>query len=99
MKTTKKAFIAVSMIGFAAMMFSCAGTKKDAPAAQETTHSVQETAPAVQHEFDNAAQEEVPAETPAEENLYEQNALQNENPAAVQEEVPQDNDVSTPVAQ
>lgn len=28
MKTTKKTFIAVSMIGFAAMMFSCAGTKK-----------------------------------------------------------------------
>ena len=37
MKTTKKDFIAVSMIGFAAMMFSCAGTNKNAPAAQETT--------------------------------------------------------------
>lgn len=92
MKTTKKDFIAVSMIGFAAMMFSCAGTKnKNAPAAQET-------AP-VQHELDSAAQTEVPAETPAEENLSGQDALQGENPAAVQEELPQNNDVSAPVAQ
>lgn len=30
MKRTKKAFIAVSMIGFAAMMFSCAGAKTTA---------------------------------------------------------------------
>ncbi|MDO5774621.1 MAG: hypothetical protein Q4P16_09965 [Spirochaetales bacterium] len=85
MKTTKKAFIAVSMIGFAAMMFSCAGTNKNAPSAQEAT--------------DRTVLEEAPAETPAEENLPEQNALQEENPAAVQEEVPQNNDVSTPVAQ
>lgn len=90
MKTTKKDFIAVSMIGFAAMMFSCAGTNKNAPAAQET-------AP-VQHELDSAAQTEVPAETPAEENLPEQNALQNENPSG-QEEVPQNNDVSAPAAE
>lgn len=87
MKTTKKAFIAVSMIGFAAMMFSCAGTNKNAPAAQET-------AP-VQHELDSAAQ----TETPAEENLSGQDALQGENPAAVHEELPQNNDVSAPVAQ
>lgn len=92
MKTTKKAFIAVSMIGFAAMMFSCAGTNKNAPAAQEST-------PAVQQELDSAAQTEAPVETPAEENLPEQNTLQNENPAAVQEELPQNNDVSAPVAQ
>lgn len=91
MKTTKKAFIAVSMIGFAAMMFSCAGTNKNAPAAQET-------AP-VQHELDSAAQTEVPAETPAEENLSGQDALQGENPAAVQEEVPLNNDVSAPAAE
>ena len=92
MKTTKKAFIAVSMIGFAAMMFSCAGTNKNAPAAQEST-------PAVQQELDSAAQTEAPAETPAEENLSGQDALQEENPAAVQEEVPQNNDVSAPVAE
>lgn len=91
MKTTKKAFIAVSMIGFAAMMFSCAGTNKNAPAAQET-------AP-VQHELGSAAQTEALAETPAEENLSGQDALQGENPAAVQEELPQNNDVSAPVAQ
>ena len=91
MKTTKKDFIAVSMIGFATMMFSCAGTNKNAPA-------VQETAP-VQHELDSAAQTEDPAETPAEENLSGQDALQGENPAAVQEELPQNNDVSAPVAQ
>ena len=84
MKTTKKAFIAVSMIGFAAMMFSCAGTNKNAPAAQETT--------------DRTVLEEAPAETPAEENLPEQNALQNENPSG-QEEVPQNNDVSAPAAE
>lgn len=92
MKTTKKAFIAVSMIAFAAMMFSCAGTNKNAPAAQETT-------PAVQEQLDNAAQPEAPAETPAEENLSGQDNLQNENPAAVQEEVPQNNDVSVPAAE
>lgn len=85
MKTTKKAFIAVSMIGFAAMMFSCAGTNKNAPAAQEST--------------DKTVLEEAPAETPAEENLSGQDALQGENPAAVQEELPQNNDVSAPVAQ
>ena len=84
MKTTKKAFIAVSMIGFAAMMFSCAGTNKNAPAAQEAT--------------DRTVLEETPAETPAEENLPEQNALQNENPSG-QEEVPQNNDVSVPAAE
>ena len=91
MKTTKKAFIAVSMIAFAAMMFSCAGTNKNAPAAQEST-------PAVQEQLDNATQPESPAETPAEENLPEQNALQNENPSD-QEEVPQNNDVSVPAAE
>lgn len=91
MKTTKKDFIAVSMIGFATMMFSCAGTNKNAPA-------VQETAP-VQHELDSVPQAEVPAETPAEENLSGQDALQGENPATVQEELPQNNDVSAPVAQ
>lgn len=80
MKTAKKAFIAVSMIAFAAMMFSCAGTNKNAPAAQESVL------------------EEAPAETPAEENLPEQNALQNENPSG-QEEVPQNNDVSVPAAE
>lgn len=85
MKTTKKDFIAVSMIGFAAMMFSCAGTNKNAPAAQEST--------------DKTVLEEAPAETPAEENLSGQDALQGENPAAVQEELPQNNDVSAPVAQ
>lgn len=42
MKTTKKAFIAVSMIGFAAMMFSCAGTKKTERTAQETVTAAQE---------------------------------------------------------
>lgn len=92
MKTTKKAFIAVSMIGFAVMMFSCAGTNKNAPAAQEST-------PAVQQELDSAAQTEAPVETPAEENLPEQNTLQNENPVAVQEEVPLNNDVSAPAAE
>lgn len=91
MKTTKKTFIAVSMIGFAAMMFSCAGTNKNVPAAQET-------AP-VQHELNSVPQAKVPAETPAEENLSGQDALQGENPAAVQEELPQNNDVSAPVAQ
>lgn len=91
MKTTKKAFIAVSMIAFAAIMFSCAGTKKNAPASEETSQ--------VQQELDSAAQTEVPAETPAEENLSGQDALQEENPAAVQEEVPQNNDVSAPAAQ
>ena len=90
-KNAKKTFIAVSMVAFAAMMFSCAGTNKNAPA-------VQETAP-VQHELDSAAQTEVPTETPAEENLSGQDALQGENPAAVQEELPQNNDVSAPVAQ
>mgnify|MGYP004570263125 CR=1 FL=1 len=85
MKTTKKAFIAVSMIGFAAMMFSCAGTNKNAPAAQEST--------------DKTVLEEAPAETPAEENLSGQDALQGENPAAVQEELPQNNDVSAPAAE
>lgn len=85
MKTTKKAFIAVSMIGFAAMMFSCAETNKNAPAAQEST--------------DKTVLEEAPAETPAEENLSGQDALQGKNPAAVQEELPQNNDVSAPVAQ
>ena len=84
MKTTKKAFIAVSMIGFAAMMFSCAGTNKNVPAAQEAT--------------DRTVLEEAPAETPAEENLPEQNSLQNENPSG-QEEVPQNNDVSAPAAE
>lgn len=99
MKTTKKAFIAVSMIGFAAMMFSCAGTNKNAPAAQESTDkTVLEEAP-VQHELDSVPQAEVPAENPAEENLSGQDALQGENPAAVQEELPQNNDVSAPVAQ
>lgn len=92
MKTTKKAFIAVSMIGFAAMMFSCAGTNKNAPAAQEST-------PAVQQELDSTAQTEAPAETPAEENLSGQDALHGESPVAVQEEVPQNNDVSAPVAE
>ncbi len=92
MKTTKKAFIAVSMIGFAAMMFSCAGTNKNAPAAQEATSAVQE-------QLDNAAQPEASAETPAEENLSEQNALQSENSSAAQEAVPQNNDVSAPAAE
>lgn len=85
MKTTKKTFIAVSMVGFAAMMFSCAGTNKNAPAAQESS--------------DRTVLEEAPAETPAEENLPEQDALQGENPATVQEEVPQNNDVSAPAAE
>lgn len=85
MKTTKKAFIAVSMIGFAAMMFSCAGTNKNVPAAQEAT--------------DRTVLEEAPAETPAEENLPEQNTLQSENSSAAQEAVPQNNDVSVPAAE
>ncbi len=92
MKTTKKAFIAVSMIGFAAMMFSCAGTNKSATVTQEATSAVQE-------QLDNAeTQPETSSETPAEENLSEQNALQNENPSG-QEEVPQNNDVSVPAAE
>jgi len=91
MKTTKKALITVSMIGFAAMMFSCAGTNKNAPDAQEAM-------PAVQEQLDNAAQPEAPTETPAEENLPEQNSLQNENSSG-QEEVPQNNDVSVPAAE
>lgn len=91
MKTTKKAFIAVSMIGFAAMMFSCAGTNKNAPAAQEATSAVQEP-------LESATQPEASSETPAEENLSEQNTLQNENPSG-QEEVPQNNDGSVPAAE
>ena len=92
MKTTKKTFIAVSMIGFAAMMFSCAGTNKNAPAAQEATSAVQE-------QLDRVAQPGASAETPAEENLSEQNALQSENSSAAQEAVPQNNDVSAPAAE
>ena len=85
MKTTKKTFIAVSMIGFAAMMFSCAGTKKDAPASEETT---------------SAVQSEAPTEAPVEEkSLSIQDTLQSENPTDVQEELPQNNDVSVPAAE
>lgn len=78
MKTTKKAFIAVSMIGFAAMMFSCAGTKK-------TERTAQETVTAAQEETEN----EVAPETSAEENpAAEQNA-----DASVQSEASQNEEV------
>lgn len=92
MKTAKKTFIAVSMIGFVAMMFSCAGTKKDAPVPEESA--------SVQRELDDSLQPEAPAETPVEEkSLSEQDALQGENPSAVQEELPQNNDASVSTAE
>ena len=82
-KNVKKTFIAVSMVAFAAMMFSCAGTNKNAPAAKEAAQ--------VQEQLDNA---EVPA-APAE----SQNAAQNENPAAVQEENSQSGEIPAPAAE
>lgn len=93
-KNVKKTFIAVSMVAFAAMMFSCAGTNKNAPVAQE---SVQ-----VQEQLDNAEAatgSEAPAESQAEENSSEQNAAQNENPAAVQDENAQNSEVSASVSE
>ncbi len=90
-KNAKKTFIAVSMVAFAAMMFSCAGTNKNAPVAQE---SVQ-----VQEQLDNEAQSEAPAESQAEENVSEQNAAQNEAPAAAQDETAQNSDVSASVSE
>lgn len=94
MKTVKKTFIAVSMVAFAAMMFSCAGTNKNAPVAQE---SVQ-----VQEQLDNgeaATSSEVAAESQAEENVSEQNAAQNEASAAVQDENAQNTEVSASVSE
>lgn len=93
-KNAKKTFIAVSMVAFAAMMFSCAGTNKNAPVAQE---SVQ-----VQEPLDNsevAAGSEATSENQAEENVSEQNAAQNEAPAAAQDETAQNSDVSASVSE
>lgn len=65
MKTTKKTILAVSMAAFAAMMFSCAGTKK-------TDASALESAPAVQSETENpASNEELPAETESQDGLQQ----------------------------
>ena len=93
-KNVKKTFIAVSMVAFAAMMFSCAGTNKNAPAAQE---SVQ-----VQDQLDNAeaaTDSEAATESQTEENVSEQNAAQNEAPAAVQDEIAQNSEVSASVSE
>ena len=79
MKTTKKTFIAVSMIGFAAMMFSCAGTKKTEAAVDSNA----------------AAQENVPetsfSETKALETQNSQAASDNADSAAPTENVPAEN--------
>lgn len=93
-KNVKKTFIAVSMVAFAAMMFSCAGTNKNAPVAQEAAQ--------VQEQLDNsevAAGSEATSENQAEENLSEQNVAQNENPADVQEENSQSSESSSSVSE
>lgn len=73
MKTAKKTILAVSMATFAAMMFSCTGTKKAGASALES-------APAVQSEIENpASNEELPSETESQDGLQqtEQQAHQN----------------------
>lgn len=85
MKTTTKTFIAVSMVGFAAMMFSCVGTKKEAS-------SVQETTPAVQEQLDSATTSEAPLQE-------DSSSVENENTSSVQSEAPEASDASAPVAE
>ena len=77
------------MVAFAAMMFSCAGTNKNAPAAQEAQ---------VQEQLDNAEVPAASAESQAEENVSE-HAAQNENPAAVQEETSQNSEIAASVSE
>ncbi|WP_297648950.1 hypothetical protein [uncultured Treponema sp.] len=85
MKTTTKTFIAVSMVGFAAMMFSCVGTKKEAS-------SVQEATPAVQEQLDSATTSEAPLQE-------DSSSVENENTSSAQSEAPESSDASAPVAE
>lgn len=78
-KNAKKTFIAVSMVAFAAMMFSCAGTKKT-EAVTDANVSVQENVPETSF-----------SETEALENQNSQTAGDNAGSAAPTENAPAEN--------